>query len=195
MILRLLASMLSLAVLAMILTVASAEEDAKPGKPSTDTRNLGSPAPELAERPAEEWLNSKPFKLADMQGKVVVLHFWTFGCINCVHNQPHYKLWFDKYSKKGVVMLGVHSPESPGERDVQAVAKSMKEKGLKYPVVLDNDGAIWKSWENKLWPTTYLIDKRGVVRYRWEGEMNWKTAKGEAFMRKKMHELLAEPNP
>lgn len=152
-------------------------------------------APELVERPEGEWINSKPLKLADLKGKVVVLHFWTFGCINCIHNQPHYKLWHEKFTKKGITMIGVHTPESDGEKDAKAVIKNAEEKGLKYPIVLDSDGKIWKSWDNRLWPTTYLIDKRGILRYRWEGELNWKTAKGEAFMRKKMHELLAEPYP
>jgi len=150
-------------------------------------------APELEERPGEEWINSEPLKLSDLRGKVVVLHFWTHGCINCVHNQPHYKAWHEKFAKKGVTLIGVHTPETEGERQIENVRKSVEEKGLKYPIVIDNDGAIWKAWDNRWWPCTYLIDKKGTVRYRWDGELNWKGAKGEAAMRKKIQELLAEP--
>ncbi|MSR60389.1 MAG: redoxin domain-containing protein [Planctomycetaceae bacterium] len=152
-------------------------------------------APELEERPEEEWINSKPLKLADLRGQVVVLHFWTFGCINCIHNQPHYKSWHKKYSKKGLTVIGVHTPETEGERDIEAVRKSAEEKGLEYPIVMDKDAATWKTWGTQWWPCTYLIDKQGVVRYRWDGELNWKNTKGEAMLRKRIEALLAEPGP
>lgn len=152
-------------------------------------------APELEERPAEEWINSPPLELAELRGQVVVLHFWTFGCINCIRNQPHYKSWHEKYSKRGVTVIGVHTPESVGERDIGAVRKSAEEKGLKYPIVIDSDGKTWKTWDNKWWPCTYLIDKNGVVRFRWDGELNWKDTKGEQILRKKIDQLRAEPGP
>lgn len=156
---------------------------------------LRAQAPELEERPADEWLNSEPLKLADLRGKVVVLHFWAFGCINCIHNQPHYKNWHEKYAGKGVTVIGVHTPETEREKDFDAVRKSAEEKGLKFPIVMDKDARTWKTWDNRWWPCTYLIDKKGIVRYRWDGELNWKNAKGEAAMRKKIEELLAEPAP
>lgn len=152
-------------------------------------------APELAERPESEWINSKPRKLADLRGRVVVLHFWTFGCINCIHNQPHYKSWQERYARKGVTQIGVHTPESDGERDVEQVREAARKAKLDYPIVIDGDGQIWKTWGNRWWPCTYLIDKRGVVRYRWDGELNWKEARGEELMRKRIDELLAEPEP
>jgi peroxiredoxin len=156
---------------------------------------LRAEAPELEERPAEEWINSKPLKLADLRGQVVVLHFWTFGCINCIHNQPHYKSWHEKFSEKGVTIIGVHTPETDGERNINSVRKSAKDKGLKYPIVIDQDAKTWNTWGNRWWPCTYLIDKNGIVRYRWDGELNWKKTKGESMMRKKIEELLAEPDP
>lgn len=156
---------------------------------------INAPAPELEVRPKSEWINSKPLKLSDLQGQVVVLHFWTFGCINCIHNQPHYKSWHKAYADKGVTIIGVHTPETEGERNIEALRKSVEEKGLKYPIVLDNDAKTWNTWDNRWWPCTYLIDKNGVVRYRWDGELNWKTAKGEAIMRKKIEQLLAETGP
>ena len=151
--------------------------------------------PELADRPAEEWINSKPLKLSDLRGQVVVLHFWTFGCINCQHNFPALKAWQNKFSKKGVTIIGVHTPELARERNIDNVQRSVEENGLKYPIVFDKDAKIWKTWENRWWPSTYLIDKQGFVRYRWDGEFDWKNAKGEALMRKKIQQLLAEPTP
>ncbi len=89
-------------------------------------------------------------------------------------------------------MIGVHTPETERERNIDNVRKSVEKNGLKYPIVFDKDGRTWKSWDNRWWPSSYLIDKQGFVRYRWDGEFNWKNAKGEAMMRKKIEQLLAE---
>ena len=151
--------------------------------------------PELEKRPEKEWINSKPLKLSELHGQVVVLHFWTFGCINCQHNYPSLKAWQKNFAKKGVTIIGVHTPETARERKIENVRRSAAENGLKYPIVFDKDGAIWKAWDNRWWPTTYLIDKQGFVRYRWDGELNWKGVKGEAVMRKKIEQLLAEHGP
>jgi peroxiredoxin len=151
--------------------------------------------PELEDHPAGEWINSKPLKLSDLRGQVVVLHFWTFGCINCQHNFPALKAWQNKLSKKGVTIIGIHTPELPRERNIENVRRSVEENGLKYPIVFDKEAKIWKAWQNRWWPSTYLIDKQGFVRYRWDGEFNWKNAKGEAVMRKKIQQLLVEPTP
>ncbi len=153
---------------------------------------LNAKAPELPVRPDREWFNSKPLKLSDLRGRVVVLHFWTFGCINCKHNDSAYRAWHQKYSNKGVTMIGVHTPELERERDFKRLKRSIEERGLKYPVVVDQDSRTWKAWDNHWWPSIYLIDKTGTVRYRWDGELNWKGAKGKAIMEKKIDELLAE---
>ncbi len=152
-------------------------------------------APELIERPEEEWINSKPLKLADLKGQVVVFHFWTFGCINCQRNLPHYKAWHEKFSMKGVTLLGVHTPETKAEKDPKNVRAAIEKEGIKYPVVLDMDIKTWQQWDNRWWPSTYLIDKQGFVRYRWDGELNWQKLPGEKVMRKKIELLLAEPDP
>jgi peroxiredoxin len=149
-------------------------------------------APELVERSAAEWFNSQPLKLADLRGQVVVLHFWTFGCINCKHNDATYRAWQAKYSKQGVTMIAVHTPELAREHDLKRLKKSISDRGLKYPIVVDQDGKIWKSWDNHWWPSIYLIDKQGFARYRWDGELGWKGAKGQAMMEKKIEQLLAE---
>ena len=119
-----------------------------------------------------------------------MVHFWTFGCINCIHNQPHYKRGHEKYSGKGATLIGLHTPETEGERNIDALRKSVEAKGLKYPIVMDKDARTWKTWDNRWWPCTYLIDKKGIVRYRWDGELNWKNGTGEAAMRKKVEERL-----
>jgi peroxiredoxin len=148
--------------------------------------------PELQERPAADWINSVPLKLSELHGQVVVLHFWTFGCINCIHNQPTYKGWHAKYSQKGVTLIGVHTPETEREKNLDNVRESVKKSGLNYPIVFDRDAKIWKAWRNRWWPCTYLIDKNGFVRYRWDGEFRWKGTNGEQIMQKKIDALLAE---
>ena len=150
-------------------------------------------APELEERPESDWINSKPLRLSALRGEVVVLHFWTFGCINCQHNYPALKSWQQRYSKKGVTIIGVHTPETSREHQFENVRKSASQNGLKYAIVFDPDAKNWKAWDNRWWPSTYLIDKNGFVRYRWDGEFGWKKAKGEAIMRAKIEQLLAEP--
>ncbi len=175
----------------MLLTLIGAGSNAHGQQPAA----FKAQAPELEPRPEEEWINSKPLKLSDLRGQVVVLHFWTFGCINCIHNYPAYKTWHAKFSQKGVTIIGVHTPETKRERDLTNVRKSVEENGLKYPIVFDKDGRTWRTWGNRWWPSTYLIDKKGFVRYRWDGELNWKTTKGEAIMRRKIAQLLAEAGP
>lgn len=153
------------------------------------------PAPELEKRAESDWINSKPLRLTDLRGKVVVVHFWAFGCINCIRNQPHYRDWHERFAKQDVTMIGIHTPETEHERDGKALRQEIRKKKLAYPIVIDGDAKDWKRWGNRWWPCTYLIDKQGIVRYRWDGELNWKGIEGEASMRKKIEELLAEPAP
>jgi thiol-disulfide isomerase/thioredoxin len=147
-------------------------------------------APEFA--PGTEWLQSKPLTLASLRGQVVVVHFWTFGCINCIHNYPAYKAWQKEYGGKGVTIIGIHTPEFEGEADVERVRAKAKQNGLTFPIAVDNKGLNWKNWNNRYWPSVYLIDKNGRVRYRWEGELDSETTKGERLMRQRIDELLAE---
>ena len=148
------------------------------------------PAPEL--RDVSAWINSDPVKLADWKGQVVVVHFFTHGCINCIHNYPHMKAWQEKYAGKGVMILGIHTPEVAAEKDLDRIRKKIKENELKFAVAVDNDARNWQAWGNRWWPSVYLIDKRGNVRYRWDGELNYKEVRGEEIMRKKIEELIAE---
>ncbi len=162
------------------------------GKPFDLDRvvRVGASAPEL--RSVSTWINSSPLKLAGLRGKVVVVHFWTFGCINCVHNLPHYQSWFQKFPKSQLKIIGIHTPETEHERSVDNLRGSIVERAIEYPVAVDLQAENWKAWGNSVWPSVYLVDKEGRVRYWWYGELNWKEAKGEEFMRRKIEELLTE---
>lgn len=149
-------------------------------------------APELV---GKTWFNTagdKPLTLAARKGKVTIVHFWTFGCINCQRNLPIYNRWNDKYSKQGVEIIGVHTPELANERDPKNVAREAKKLNIDYPVLFDGDNKNWQRWEQKYWPTVYLLDKSGKVRYAWIGELNSGGQNGEAKMSNLIEQLQRE---
>ncbi|MBI2141674.1 thioredoxin family protein [Candidatus Woesearchaeota archaeon] len=117
-----------------------------------------------------DWINSEPLKLADLKGKVVLVDFWTYTCINCVRTLPYLTMWHDKYADKGLVIIGVHSPEFDFEKDLENVNKAVAKHSIKYPVALDNDHSTWRAFRNNYWPHKYLIDIDGRVRYDHIGE-------------------------
>lgn len=121
------------------------------------------------------WLNSDGLKLADLKGKVVLIDFWTYSCINCQRTQPYLNAWYDKYEKDGLVIIGVHAPEFSFEKVRANVAKAITDEGIKYPVALDNDFKTWNAYKNSYWPAKYLIDKDGQVRYTQFGEGEYDT--------------------
>ncbi len=116
------------------------------------------------------WLNSEPLKLADLKGKVVLVDFWTYTCINCIRTLPYLTMWHDKYSNEGLVIIGAHSPEFDFEKDLENVKKAVAKYSIKYPVALDNDHSTWRAFRNNYWPHKYLIDIDGKVRYDHIGE-------------------------
>lgn len=147
-------------------------------------------APELVGGP---WLNTeKPIRLNDRKGNVTIVHFWTFACINCKHNLPSYARWQKQFSKKGVEIIGVHSPESSYERDLSNVRREVKRQGITYPILTDANGENWTHWRQRYWPAVYLVDKQGRVRYRWEGELGYNGADGEVHMAALVKKLLNE---
>lgn len=151
---------------------------------------LNAPAPEFTKN--TEWVNSKPLKLADLKGKVVVVHFFAFGCINCQRNYPWYKEVQDQYKNSDVVIIGIHSPETAAEHSVESLKKRLANAGLTQPIVVDNDMAHWKSYGNRVWPCIYLIDKQGTARFRWDGELEWQGAGGGKAMHEKIKLLKGE---
>jgi peroxiredoxin len=147
-------------------------------------------APEF--RGVTQWVNSEPLSMSGLRGKVVVVHFWTNGCFNCRNNYPHYRAWQERYAGKDVVQVGIHTPETPGERDVDRIKAQAAKYRLKFAIAVDNDLANWNAWDNRCWPTVYVVDRRGRVRYGWEGELSYKGAPGEETVRKVIDALLLE---
>jgi len=119
---------------------------------------------------AVQWLNSPELTPQALRGKVVLVDFWTFDCINCQHTLPYVKQWAERYAKDGLVVIGVHTPEYPFERVPATVRQQVERLGIRYPVAIDNDYAIWRSFANQYWPAHYLIDANGQVRYSHFGE-------------------------
>jgi thiol-disulfide isomerase/thioredoxin len=140
---------------------------------------------------AARWWNTEaPIKFTP--GKVTIVHFWTFGCSNCRHNQPIYRDWVGKYRGTDVQIVGVHTPETPGERDPIQVNRYIKDHDIRYPVAFDLGGANWNRWQNRYWPSIYLVDRKGKVRYRWDGELRWDGRRGDQEVEAKVAELLRE---
>lgn len=119
---------------------------------------------------AVQWLNSPELNAEALRGKVVLVDFWTYDCINCQHTLPYVKDWAKKYEKDGLVVIGVHTPEYGYERIIDNVRDQVKKLGITYPVAIDNNYAIWRNFDNQYWPAHYLIDAKGQVRYSHFGE-------------------------
>ncbi|MBI2595717.1 redoxin domain-containing protein [Candidatus Daviesbacteria bacterium] len=146
------------------------------GKPMFDLNQPKGPkAPEII--PGGVWFNlpagktgSDPLTLAELKGKVVIIDFWTYSCINCQRTMPYLKKWWETYKDKGLVIIGVHSPEFEFEKSGKNLAKAIKDFKLPYPIVQDNNFDTWKAYNNRFWPAKYIIDKEGFIRYTHFGE-------------------------
>ncbi|MDO8488458.1 MAG: cytochrome c biogenesis protein CcdA [bacterium] len=156
---------------------------------SAPLRILG-PAPELIL--GGQWFNSPPLKLADLKGKVVLIDFWTYTCINCIRSLPYVKSWSEKYADSGLVVIGVHTPEFEFEKNPDNVAKAIADFGIKYPVMQDNAYATWNAYSNNYWPAEYFIDSTGKLRHTHFGEGDYDES--EAMIQKLLTEagLLKE---
>jgi cytochrome c biogenesis protein CcdA/thiol-disulfide isomerase/thioredoxin len=135
---------------------------------------------------AIQWLNSPPLTAQSLRGKVVLIDFWTYSCINCLRSLPYVKAWADKYKDQGLVVIGVHAPEFAFERNVDNVKKATHDLGIDYPVAIDNNYAIWRSLNNEYWPAHYFVDAQGRIRYHHFGEG------GYAQSEKVIQQLLTE---
>lgn len=133
-----------------------------------------------------EWFNSQPLSVEDLRGKVVLVDFWTYTCINCIRTLPYLKAWYDKYEQDGLEIVGVHSPEFAFEKKAGNVRSSIEQNKLRYPVVQDNDFKTWDAYENQFWPAKYLIDAKGRIRYTHFGEGDYDVTE------KAIRSLLAE---
>jgi len=135
---------------------------------------------------AVEWLNSAPLTRESLRGKVVLVDFWTYDCINCQHTLPYVNQWARKYEKDGLVVIGVHTPEYGFERILDNVRKQVRQLDIGYPVAIDNDYTLWRAFHNQYWPAHYLIDATGQIRYTHFGEGRYDTQE------KVIQKLLAE---
>ena len=134
----------------------------------------GAGLPVLGQAPeftgTQRWFNSPPLTMKRLRGRVVLIDFWTYTCINCIRTQPYLKAWDARYRSRGLTIVGVHSPEFSFEKDAGNVQRAVRTAGLRYPVVQDNDLQTWQAWGNQYWPAEYLVDQQGRVRYTSFGE-------------------------
>lgn len=119
------------------------------------------------------WINSEPLTMESLKGKVVLIDFWTYSCINCIRTLPYITKWYETYKDKGFVIIGVHTPEFAFEKVTENVKTAMQRFGITYPVAQDNNFATWTAYQNQYWPAHYLIDKEGNIRYTHFGEGNY----------------------
>jgi thiol-disulfide isomerase/thioredoxin len=135
---------------------------------------------------ATTWLNSQPLDLAALRGKVVLVDFWTYTCINWLRSYPYVRAWAEKYRERGLVVVGIHAPEFSFEKDLDNVRRAVAERKLHYPVAVDNEQAIWRAFDNHYWPALYMIDAQGRIRHHQFGEGNY------AQSERVLQQLLAE---
>jgi len=135
---------------------------------------------------ATEWLNSPPLTAADLHGKVVLVDFWTYSCINWLRTLPYVRAWAEKYKNQGLVVIGVHSPEFEFEKNVENVRRAAKDMRVDYPVAIDSDHAIWRAFKNDYWPALYFVDAQGRIRHHQFGEGEYEQSE------KIIQQLLAE---
>ena len=147
-------------------------------------------APELID--STEWAGTGRTTLEAERGKVVLVHFYAFQCHNCVANFNHYNRWHESLSTRGVTVIGIQTPETSSERDSKLVQQAAKEKGFEFPVLIDLENSNWDAWGNTMWPTVYVVDKKGYIRTWWQGELNWQGATGDQTIEKLVDELLLE---
>ncbi|WP_342242509.1 cytochrome c biogenesis protein DipZ [Ensifer sp. OTU672] len=150
---------------------------------------------------AVQWLNSKPLTPAELRGKVVLVDFWTYSCINCIRTIPYVRAWAEKYRDQGLVVIGVHAPEFAFEKQIGNVEKAVRDFKITYPVAIDNNFAIWRAFSNSYWPAHYFIDAEGQIRYTHFGEGDYEGSErviqdllAEAAGKKKAEDDLVKPD-
>ena len=140
---------------------------------------------------ATGWLNSPPLTPADLRGKVVLVNFWTYTCINWLRQLPYVRAWADKYRDQGLVVVGVHTPEFGFEHDADNVRRAVKDRGIDYPVATDDDYAVWSAFANHFWPALYVADGQGRIRHHHFGEGEYRQT--EMVLQQLLAEAGADP--
>jgi thiol-disulfide isomerase/thioredoxin len=183
------ANQLLLAALVTTATGASSDTLAQDGS-MEQTTSAADPLPIEGEMPslggATEWLGSPPVTAAGLRGKVVLIDFWTYTCINWLRSLPYVRAWAEKYKDQGLVVIGVHSPEFAFERELGNVRRAAKEMAITYPIAIDNDFAVWRAFENQYWPALYFVDAEGHIRHHHFGEGDYERSE------RIIQQLLAE---
>lgn len=152
--------------------------------PATGELSIEGTVPSLGG--ATRWLNSEPLTVAGLRGKVVIVDFWTYTCINWLRSVPYVRAWAQKYKDHGLVVIGVHTPEFGFEHDIANVRRAAKDMRIDYPIAMDNNYSIWRAFNNEYWPALYFIDARGRIRHHQFGEGEYE--RSEAIIQ----QLLAE---
>jgi thiol-disulfide isomerase/thioredoxin len=169
-------------------TQINSQSTASPGSQNTSTVNQNSATPQASNsvklsdygkapdfKTGDTWLNSQPLSITGLRGKVVLVDFWTYSCINCIRTLPYVTKWYDTYKDNGLVVVGVHTPEFVFEHDTNNVKNAISQFNIHYPVVQDNDYGIWDSYSNEYWPAEYLINQKGEIVEEHFGEGNYDT--------------------
>jgi len=149
------------------------------------------PLPSLTD--ATSWINSTPLMAKDLKGKVVLIDFWDYSCINCIRAVPYIRAWAEKYKDSGLVVIGVHTPEFEAEKQVPNIQKAVLKFGITYPVAVDSNYAIWTAFHNQYWPAQYFIDAKGKVRFQRFGEGEYD--KSERWIQQLLKEANATSMP
>ena len=159
------AAIVSLSLIAAAPSVGAADANSSP---AIQFAQAGNKAPEF--KGLSNWFNSEPLSMSALRGKVVLVDFWTYGCVNCVNTLPYVTQLYAKYKDRGLVVVGIHTPEFPFERSAGNVQTALKRHGITYPVAQDNDAATWNAYSNNYWPAQYIVDQNGKVVYTHAGE-------------------------
>jgi thiol-disulfide isomerase/thioredoxin len=158
-----------------------------------ETKGIIGRAPLYGLTGATGWINSKPLTAKQLKGKVVLVDFWTYSCINCLRSLPYIRAWADKYKDSGLVVIGVHTPEFEFEQQLPNVEKAVRKFGITYPVALDSDKAIWDAFHNEYWPAHYFLDVNGKIRYAHFGEGDYD--RSEQWIQELLKERVERPAP
>ncbi len=158
--------------------------------PTTELQRIYPLAPELID--SGYWAGNDRPTLESLRGQVVIVHVYAFQCHNCVANFGHYKRWDETLKKKGVQVVGIQTPETSAEKDPEKVRNAATKEGFRFPVLIDVDHKNWSAWGNTMWPTVYVIDKKGYIRFWWQGELNWQGATVDQKIEQVIDQLLEE---
>jgi len=162
------ATALTAALCAVAFNVIPGVADEQAAKPPVELVDAQRVAPNFVG--IDNWLNSAPLNITDLRGKVVLIDFWTYGCYNCINTLPHVTRLYDTYKDKGLIVVGVHTPEFPFEKSIGNLQAALKRYGIRYPVAQDNEYATWNAYRNQYWPAQYILDQSGKIVFGHAGE-------------------------